>query len=226
VRLTERLDAAETIRLIGRSGRILDVGCADGHYLDAIGRHGQWELHGTDISAAAAQRAAVKGHQVHVGALEDLELGRGRFSLVRMNHLLEHVVDPFTTLATAREVLQPGGFLVGETPNIACPDFRVLKRYWGALHLPRHIFFFSPPTLAAALARAGFVNVRISFTLMTTGWALGIQNYLQSRRRRTLRRGRIAGYPLLLLGFVPVLLLQKAARASTMMRFTAQAPGG
>jgi SAM-dependent methyltransferase len=226
IRLTELLDARQTIRLIGRTGRILDVGCADGHYLDAIAGHGQWELHGTDISAAAVAHAGSKGHRVHAGALEDLDLGRDVFSLVRMNHLIEHVVDPFATLDKARELLRPGGWLVGETPNIACPDFRLLKRYWGALHLPRHIFFFDPRTLRVALARAGFTEVRISFTLMTTGWALGVQNYLQSRRRRSLRHGRIAGYPLLLVGFVPVLLAQKAARASTMMRFTARKPSG
>lgn len=224
VQIKEYLDARQVIGLIGKTGAILDVGCADGHYLDYMKRFGEWDLQGTDISPEAASKAALKGYKVYTGELEALELPPDTFSIVRMNHLLEHVVNPFTTLSKAFSILRPGGYLIGETPNISCPDFHIFKRYWGALHLPRHIHFFSPRTLKSALSVAGFTANKINHTLMTSGWALGVQNYLQSKKKRQLVNGRIKGYPILLIAFIPVLAVQKAAKASTMMHFFAQKP--
>jgi len=224
VRLAEALEVRDSRRLMGRQGRVLDVGCADGHYLALLRRHAQWALEGSDLHAAAARGAIEQGFPVHLGQLEDVALPANRFTLLRMNHLLEHVINPVTTLQTAYEILQPGGHLLIETPNIGCWDFALFKRYWGALHLPRHTYFFTPETVQRLLHQAGFQVIQLHSTLMTTGWALGVQNFLERRGTRRLVGGRATYYPWLLIAFVPVVVAQALFGRSTMMRVVARKP--
>ncbi len=222
VRITEYLEARQVKALVGDTGRILDVGCGSGHYFETLRPYGDWVLEGTDISEHAAGRAIANGYRVHIGELENLDIPDGRFDMVRMSHLLEHVINPISTSRRAWELLKPGGYLVLETPNISCPDFLVFRRYWGALHLPRHIHFFNGRTMRRMLEDVGFPKTRLCFTLMTTGWALSVQNWLMSRWKLALTNGRMSGYSLLLVGFLPILLVQKALRVSTMMRAIAR----
>lgn len=218
----EYLNAKEVINLIGKTGTILDVGCGDGNYLDYMRKLGKWEIHGTDINKEAVLIVRKKGFVVYRGELENLDIPENTYSIVRMNHLLEHVINPLTTLEKISKILKPGGYLIIETPNTASPDFHILKKYWGALHLPRHIHFFNEKTMRLMLDKSGFFLRKVTHTLMTTGWALGIQNYLQSKKRRSLINGRASYYPFLLLTFLPIVVVQKMFRCSTMIRFLAQ----
>jgi SAM-dependent methyltransferase len=222
VQLTEYLSAREVQKLIGNSGAILDVGCADGHYLESMRKHGRWELHGLDITDEAVRKTKDKGFVAYEGTMETADLPLNYFSLVRMNHILEHVTDPVLLVRKSYEVLRPGGYLVIETPNTLCPDLAVLGRYWGALHMPRHIFIFNTVNIISLLKKAGFQEITITYPLMTTGWSLGVQNFLQSRKKKKLRNGRLSWYPLMLLMFVPVLIIQKLLRKTTMMGVVAR----
>jgi len=219
---TDYLEARQVIKLLGRTGRILDVGCGSGYYFDVLSAYGDWTLEGTEISPESAAVAIAKGYPVFIGQLEDLDLPAEQYDLVRMNHLLEHVINPVTTLEKVHRLLRPGGYLLLETPNVSCPDFHLFRRYWGALHLPRHIHLFNPRNLRRLLDSSGFDLGRLQFTLMTTGWALSIQNWLKSWRDIKLVNGRMKSYPLLLLGFLPFLVVQKALGVSTMMRVWAR----
>jgi 2-polyprenyl-3-methyl-5-hydroxy-6-metoxy-1,4-benzoquinol methylase len=197
--------------------RVLDVGCGGGHYLDKLAGK-DLELHGTEFSEDAARPARDKGHTVHVGALENLDLPPGHFRLIRLNHVIEHVLDPLATLRAASRLLAPGGAVVVETPNLHCPDFRLFGKYWGALHFPRHLHLFTLRTMGAAAEQAGLRVTKAVFTVMPTGWSLGLQNLLAGTVGIRIANGRCALYPFFMLGFLPFAMLQKLARAGTMMQ--------
>ena len=219
--LYEKRNKKEILSLIGNSGRILDVGCADGNYLDFLRKDGKegWELYGTDISESAAKKAIEKGYKVYIGELEDLEIPNGYFDLVRMNHVIEHVINPKSTLEKVFKILKQRGLSIVETPNTSCPDFFIFRKYWGALHFPRHIHLFSPRTLTVMAKKCGFRVTKTKHTIMPTGWSLGIQNYLCNRFELKITNGRIRMYPFLLILFIPILIAQKLVKHSTMVRF-------
>jgi len=224
-RAVYRLDARRIRRLIGRHGRILDVGCGDGDALRQIRPYGSWELCGVEFNRGAVEKARAAGLTVEEGDLSSCGFASRSINLIRMGHVIEHVPRPMETLRRAYELLVPGGVLYGETPNSDCVDFRLFGKYWGALHVPRHLCFFNVANLRRALEAASFVDISIAPRLRTVGWSCGIQNWLADRAGLAVpRSGRVSWYPLLIVPFLPVTVLQSLAGHTATIAFTARKP--
>lgn len=133
--------------------RALDIGCDTGLLLDVLRERG-YHTEGIERSLAGA-RAQAAGHGVHALDIEVTELGLGRFDLITITHVLEHLREPVRGLVWIRRHLAPGGIAVIEVPNWG----DLLRPLWGRrfrpLELGDHISFFERETLTAALERAG-----------------------------------------------------------------------
>lgn len=136
-------------------GRALDVGCGNGAFLTLLTRHG-WDVYGVDASQAAASAAEARGVPVFVGEVQEAPLTPQSFAYVCMSHSIEHVWDPLEALQTVYELVEPGGRLYVETPNISSLVARRFGTYWFNLDSPRHLWLFNPTTLGRALRQSGF----------------------------------------------------------------------
>ena len=146
-------------RASGMQVRVLDVGCGDGSFLQALG---VTECVGMDLSRAALRAAAARGIRGVVGTLRDGALQPRSFSLVTAFHFLEHVYPPEQALAAMRELLHPGGDLVLQVPNVRSWQASLLGRYWGGLDVPRHLIDYSDRSLIQLLERCGFAVVAVN----------------------------------------------------------------
>jgi SAM-dependent methyltransferase len=137
-------------------GRVLDVGCGGGLFLGELQRRGARVI-GLDNSAEAA-RAAWEQNRVKVllGDFTRAPLAPGSCAVITMFHLLEHLPDPKAFLRSARELLQPGGRLVVQTPNLDCWQYRLLGRRWNGMDVPRHLNDFRSSDLQRLLEQCGF----------------------------------------------------------------------
>ncbi|MFM8980847.1 MAG: class I SAM-dependent methyltransferase [Planctomycetia bacterium] len=156
-------------------GRLLDVGCGAGRYLVQMRGLG-WQVEGLDASqAAAAALTARTGIAVHVGTLPPASpaaqalLGTARFDAVTLWASLEHVHQPREALEAARTLLRPGGTLALSVPNLASWSARAFGTGWYGLDLPRHLVHFTPATLCALAARAGFAAAEVA-QVGRAGW--------------------------------------------------------
>ena len=112
-----------------------------------------------------------------VGDAETMELPfePGSFDVVLCGDVVEHLRDPIATLARLRPLLRPGGRVVLSTPNIANWAIRLSLlggrwRYTDRGILDRtHTHLFTRRTLAEALETAGYVGVRIDYTVPAPG---------------------------------------------------------
>jgi 2-polyprenyl-3-methyl-5-hydroxy-6-metoxy-1,4-benzoquinol methylase len=133
--------------------RALDIGCDTGLLLDALRELG-YRTEGIERSPAA-EHAKAAGHEVHALDIEVTELGLGRYELITMTHVLEHLREPVRALVWLRRHLAPGGIGVVEVPNWG----DLLRPLWGRrfrpLELGDHVSFFERSTLAGTLERAG-----------------------------------------------------------------------
>jgi len=167
-------------------GDVLDVGCGDGMLLDGFARAGfpRESLVGVDFNPRAVAAARAKGYRVFEDLFERADLGAGRYRLIVMNQLIEHLVDPLGALVKLRRLLCRGGHVFLETPNRAAPNARVARRRcWGGYHYPRHLHLFAPRTISAALEQADLEVVDIRFIPCPVQWAVTFNSWLQERRR-------------------------------------------
>jgi SAM-dependent methyltransferase len=159
--------------------RVLDIGCADGELLAALGSSCGLALglEGVEFSPPAIAAAERRGITVHRGRIEEVSLPAQAFDVVIMNQLIEHVRDPLALLRAVARALRPGGHVFVETPNLDSLDARLFRRrYWGGYHLPRHFHLFDRRTLPALARRAGLVPLSLRPLVCPQFWILSLHN--------------------------------------------------
>lgn len=139
--------------------RVLEIGSATGFLLDAIRPHVGEALTGVepgdDFREFSERTLGIEVHRER-----DAVAGR-RFDLVLAYYVVEHMRDPVGELSRWRSLLEPGGKLAIEVPNVD----DVLVRYWGVEAFDRfywqkaHYFNYSHQTLTMVLGMAGFEDV-------------------------------------------------------------------
>jgi SAM-dependent methyltransferase len=105
---------ARHVPLTGRS--ILDVGCGIGTYVRKFGQLSE-DVHGVDVDPERVARASETLPNIRVAPGERLPYPDGRFDVVFLHEVIEHVDDDRATIGEALRVLKPGGRVVIFAPN-------------------------------------------------------------------------------------------------------------
>lgn len=130
-----------------RAGRLLDVGCGDGYFMLGMRDHG-WEVRGIELHEGVAAYARDElGLDVMAGAEHELDWG-GPYDCITLLGVIEDVDDPAALLSRCYEALDDGGLLVVQTHNIGSWEARYFKGDWFNVEAPRHVWHFTPETLA------------------------------------------------------------------------------
>ena len=154
-------------------GRILDVGCGRGYFLDLCSRKGL-DCFGVEPQNdfLPTLESRFPGRIAHGRYHKDM-FPSGTFDVITFVQVLEHIPDPVKPLAIARHHLKSGGLLVVEVPSVNAPHF-LLYRCTGVqqfIRPPRgvlrsHVNYFSPRTLSRSATNAGFTKE----TMITGRW--------------------------------------------------------
>ena len=142
-------------RVTDRGVRILDVGCATGRLLAELRSRGFTDLRGIDPSPACVAAARDRyGVQADVATIAQLGDADGRFDLIILVGVLEHLVDLDLALAQLRSRLAPRGMIYVEVPDVAgFPDWPNAPFQEFSVE---HVNFFSSASLKRALGARGF----------------------------------------------------------------------
>ncbi len=140
--------------------RALDLGCADGRFLEQLRQRG-WQVQGVEPIEPAARLAQARQLNVHCGTLESARFPSASFDIVFAWMVIEHLHDPVATLREVHRILAPGGWLVFSVPNAACWERRLFGRYWYAWSLPVHLQHFTRDSIERLLGLSEFRVERI-----------------------------------------------------------------
>lgn len=114
---------AHLLELLPERGRLLDAGCGIAVLLrQARRRYPDLELHGTDFSHIAVERAREYGFPAEPATLPDVPYPDEHFDCVVSTEVLEHLDDPVEAVRSFRRVLRPGGSLIVSVPLDLGPD--------------------------------------------------------------------------------------------------------
>jgi SAM-dependent methyltransferase len=129
------------------TGRLLDVGCATGFFLDEARLQG-WDVYGYDISDYAVQHARdVLGLPVVCDDFVDAEVQEGSFDLVTLFNVFEHLPSPWALEEKLARVTRPGGHLAIETWDRSSLVARLLRGRWHQYAPPSVLFYHDRASL-------------------------------------------------------------------------------
>jgi SAM-dependent methyltransferase len=200
----ERID-----RYFSSGQLVVDLGCGDGTWIDAIRSRYERAI-GIDISDAAltSRGGVVAGWEFLRRDLDDgpFPLPDGCADAVRANQVIEHVANPLHFVAEVHRVLRPGGVFVATTPNVRYVRhlLRLVVAGQGpmtsgaALRTPQvwddgHLHFFTTRDLEWLARAAGFSRVHTTALISPIGRGGVARRVLDKVRQREIVKGFLSG---------------------------------
>jgi SAM-dependent methyltransferase len=167
---TRAYEARRRLQLVQRhvrGGRLLEIGAAEGHFLEAA-RAAGFEARGIEPAESAARAARARaGVEVETGFVEDVALAEESLDAICAWHVLEHVPEPGGALERLGAALREDGMLFLEVPNAESPAARDADwLHWAPEY---HVAHYGPASMRALLERAGLAPVAID-TFPGTGY--------------------------------------------------------
>jgi SAM-dependent methyltransferase len=137
---------------------VLDVGCGDGRFLDAMARRG-WRTLGSEIALPGARLASGR-HPALVGELAAVS-PRPLLDAITFWDVLEHLPDPSRTVREASRRLRGGGVVAASMPNLRGSASLAMGSKWPYYDFVHygHLHHLSPRHLERLLRDAGMAAV-------------------------------------------------------------------
>lgn len=154
--------------------RILDIGCADGQFLERAAALGH-ELTGIDFAAEDVEAARLRGLNARVAEVNQIGKmfeGKPKFNIITLFQIIEHLNEPDKIFSQINEVADEDALLI-----IGCPsDLRYTRRFAHPQRIersdfwdypPQHTLRWTPKALAAFLQRHGWEIQTIAYEPLT-----------------------------------------------------------
>ena len=193
------------MRGIKPGGKLLDVGCALGFFVELARQEG-YDPHGIDPSDYAILKAK---KLVGAGRIQKATLSEGRahtktYDVVTMFDVFEHLADPGKDLDTVSKILKDDGIIVLATGDTDSVFGKMFGRRWTFYNPPQHLTYFNRDNLTRLLHAKGFepvvwtrigkwLSLRYILHLARTGGESTIAEYLY-RLVNLLRVGKLPLY--------------------------------
>jgi 2-polyprenyl-3-methyl-5-hydroxy-6-metoxy-1,4-benzoquinol methylase len=137
-----------------QNGKLLDVGCGNGRYLDGMKKLG-WQTQGVEFNASAVEVCNLSGLTVHDGDLFSAHFDSNSFDVINVSHVIEHVPNPLAFFTELARVLKPNGSLIIKTPNSQALGRKLFNTNWYANDVPRHLYLFAHKNLVVLASNCG-----------------------------------------------------------------------
>lgn len=147
--------------------KVLEVGCGDGFFLEALVKYGIKDVYGVEPSfkmVALAKKELRK--RIKIDVFKKNQFPQNYFDLILCFHTLDHLIDPNGFVAGAFSLLKKGGYVatvVHDTDGLSVKVFGERSPIFDI----EHIYLFNKKNLREMFSRRGFEIIDV-FNLVNT----------------------------------------------------------
>jgi len=174
------------IKKYKKKGRILDIGCAAGFFLNLAKQQG-FDPYGVEISKTLCSFAKKEFNlNVFCGTLREMNYPSEYFDVVTMFDVLSHLPTPVQELNEANRVLRKGGLLLIETGNKGELNAKVVEKWGSVWGSPSHLYHLGAKTLTKLLEITGFdcINIDKSPVILSSIMEIALKRIIRSGKSK------------------------------------------
>jgi 2-polyprenyl-3-methyl-5-hydroxy-6-metoxy-1,4-benzoquinol methylase len=137
-----------------KEGRILDLGCGTGSFVDVMKKRG-WKVSGIEQDSDA-RKMAKELYSLDILPSSDFKnLQYQSFDVITLWHVMEHIHDLHAYVEQLKTILKDNGKIFIAVPNYNSSDADAYKLYWAAYDIPRHLYHYTPKAMALLMQQHG-----------------------------------------------------------------------
>ena len=149
------------IKKYHKSGKLMDLGCGLGYFLNGVKLDKTFDGLGVDISDDAVEYVK-NTFGINVKNESELDnLDKHTFDIITQWHVLEHVHYLNERMQQLHHLLKQDGTMFIAVPNSKSKDAEIYKEYWDGYDVPRHLYHFNQKSFSLLIEKHGFEIVEI-----------------------------------------------------------------
>lgn len=143
-----------------KNPKILEIGCGNGFFLEALRKKGIKDLFGVEASSKMVSEATPYfKNRIIKDVFKQKQFPDNNFDAVLCFHTLDHIVDPNRFIKLVKKVLKPGGFILFVVHNTDSIFAKLFGEKWPIFDI-EHIFLFNKNTLYFLFSKHKFRSIQ------------------------------------------------------------------
>jgi 2-polyprenyl-3-methyl-5-hydroxy-6-metoxy-1,4-benzoquinol methylase len=138
------------------NGKLMDLGCGLGYFLDGVVKDKTFDALGVDVSTEAIDYVKQKFGYAVLGEDKLDTIEEHSFDVITQWHVLEHVHLLNERMQQLKKILKPNGTLFIAVPNSNSWDAKHYKEFWDGYDVPRHLYHFNQKSFGLLMQKHGF----------------------------------------------------------------------
>ena len=140
------------------SGKVLEIGCADGRNVAVFAEHG-YDVCGIDLSHTYVEFGKEKGLNLICSDAATYAKNGNTYDLIVLNQVLEHFINPGRELEIIKGMLKPDGYLYIAVPGVKALTFGAYRSDFLLMLQNAHVFNFTRESLCGMMRKYGFDSI-------------------------------------------------------------------
>ncbi len=142
------------------SGKLLDLGCGLGYFLQGVQLDKTFEATGADVSDEAIKYVQ---KEFSISVLKEDSLNKTNdafYDIITQWHVMEHVHLLEERMKLLKRILKKDGTMFLAVPISNSFDARHYKAFWDGYDVPRHLYHFTAHSMRLLMEKNGFTVIK------------------------------------------------------------------